>query len=131
MFLVFVPIPDWYKTQETFGRSSEDPFMIIYCLNSYIAQIMCREAADDCLAALRFIPDCFVMSKMLKFYNALLADDDILFCNEDFNQVTSFANQVDILAVDFYKINIDEYNNFDENDPDSNIHSDFWLDIVN
>ena len=27
---------------------------------------MCDEAVDDCLAALKFIPDWFVASKMLK-----------------------------------------------------------------
>ena len=41
---------------------------------------MCDEAVDDCLAALKFIPDWFGTSKVLeKFHNAFLANDDILF----------------------------------------------------
>ena len=40
---------------------------------------MCDEAFDDCLAALKFIPDWFVTSRMLeKFHNALFSNDDIL-----------------------------------------------------
>ena len=45
------------------------------------------------------------------FNNALLANDDILFLNEDFNKVTFFANQIDILIVDRHKINPDGDNN--------------------
>ena len=41
---------------------------------------MCNEAVDDCLAALKFIPDWFVTSKMIKkLLTALHADDSILF----------------------------------------------------
>ena len=46
---------------------------------------MCDEAVDNCLAALKFIPDWFVTSEMLqKFLNALLANNDILFFDKDF-----------------------------------------------
>ena len=84
---------------------------------------MCDEAVHSCLAALRFIPDWFVTSKMLKkFDNALHANDDTLFFNEDFNKVTFIANQRHILAIDFEKINLDENNNFDKDDPDTIIH---------
>ena len=59
--------------------TSEDPFMLVYCPDRCKTQRMCDEAADDCLAALKFLPDCFVKSKMLeKFDNALHANDDIL-----------------------------------------------------
>ena len=69
---------------------------------------MCDEAVDDCLAALKFIPDGFVTSKMLeKFYNALHANDDILFYNKDFDKVTFITNQKHVLAVDLDKINIE------------------------
>ena len=64
---VFVSISDWYKTQEICDRVvSEDPFLIVYCPNRYNTQRMCDEAIDDCLAALKFIPDWFVASKILK-----------------------------------------------------------------
>ena len=42
-----------------------------------------------------------------KFNNALLANDNILFLNEDFNKFTIIANQRHILAVDLDKINLD------------------------
>ena len=35
----------------------EDPFMLIYCPIIYKTQNMCDEGVDDCLAALKFIPD--------------------------------------------------------------------------
>ena len=54
---------------------------------------MCDEAVDDYLAAFKFIPDWFVISKMLeKLGNDLLADDDILFYNKDFEKVIFIAN---------------------------------------
>ena len=40
---------------------------------------MCNKAADDCLVALKFIPDWFVTSKMIKnLFTALYADENIL-----------------------------------------------------
>ena len=84
---------------------------------------MSDEGVDDCLASLNFVPDWFVTSKILeKFHIALLADDDILFFNEDFNKFTFIANQRYILVVDLDIINLDENNDFDEDDPDTIIH---------
>ena len=41
---------------------------------------MCHEAVDDCLAALKLIPDWFVTSKMIKkLFTALYANDGLLF----------------------------------------------------
>ena len=41
---------------------------------------MCNKAVDYFLPALKFVPDWFGASKMIKtFLNALLADDNILF----------------------------------------------------
>ena len=40
---------------------------------------MCYKVVDDCLAALKFVPDWFVRSKMIKIlFTALYADDNIL-----------------------------------------------------
>ena len=101
----------------------EDPFMIVYCPDRYKAQRMCDKAVDDCLAPLKFIPYWFVTSKMLEnFDNALHANDDILFFNEDFDKITFIANQRHILAVNLNKINLDDDNDFDGNDPDTIIH---------
>ena len=57
-----------------------------------------------------------------KFDNALHANDDILSYNEDFNNVTFITNQRHILAVVLDKINLDNDNNFDEDDPNTIIH---------
>ena len=59
---------------------------------------MCDEAVDDCLAALKFIPDWFVTSNILeKLEISLQAIDDILFYNEDFDRCTFIASQRHIL----------------------------------
>ena len=122
MLFVFNSIPDHYKTQDIYEIVvSRYPFLIVYYPDKCKTQKMCDEAVDHCLAALKFIPDWFVTSKMLeKFDNALHANDDILFYNEDFDKVTFIANQKHILVVDLQKINLD--NNFNENNPDTIIH---------
>ena len=97
------------------------PFVIVYCPDKYKTQKKCDETVDDSLAALKSIPGWFVTSKMLEnFDNALHANDDILFYNEDFDKVTFIANQKHILAVDLDKINLES--NFDEDDPDTIIY---------
>lgn len=59
---------------------SEESFMIIYCPYRYKTQNMCDEAVEDCLAALKCIPDGFVTSKMFeKFHDVLLTSNDISF----------------------------------------------------
>ena len=84
---------------------------------------MCDEAVDDCLKALKFAPDWFATSKMLeRSDDALNANDDLLFFDKDFSKLTFFANQMDILGVDFDKINLDEDNNFYEDDSDTIIY---------
>ena len=81
---------------------------------------MCDEAVNDCLAALKFVPDWFVTSKMLeKLDNALHANGDILPYNEDFNKVTFIACQRHILSADLDKAKLDNYNNFYEDFPDT------------
>ena len=121
-FFVFDSIPDQYKTQEICDIViSLYPFLIVYCPDKNKTQKMCDEAVDDCLAALKLILDWFFTSKMLEnLDNALHANDDILFYNEDFDKVTFIAYQKHILAADLDKINLD--NNFNEYDPDTIIH---------
>ena len=103
---------------------SENPFLTVYSPDRYKTKRMYDEAVDDCLATLKFIPDWFVTSNGLeKFLNAFHANDDTLFFNEDFDKVTFIANQRHILAVDLDKINLDNDNNFDEDDPDTIIHA--------
>ena len=77
---------------------SEDPFILVYCPDKYKIQIMCDEAVDDCLAALKFIPDGFVTSKMInKLLTALYSDDNILYFNKDSGDVMFSCNEMDIL----------------------------------
>ena len=62
----------------------------------------------------------FVASKMFEtFHDALNANDDILFFDEDFNKATFFANQMDIFDADCDQINFDDDNNFDKDDPNT------------
>ena len=44
----------------------EDPFWIRYVPDQYKTQQMCDKAVDDCLAALKFLPNWLVTSKMIK-----------------------------------------------------------------
>ena len=97
--------------------------MLIYYPDRHKTQRMCDEAIDDCLAALKFVPDWFVTIKMLeKFHDALNATNDRLSFHEDFSKVTFLANQMGILGVYLDKNNLDEDNNFDEDDPETIIH---------
>ena len=75
-------VPKWNKTQEMFYKAVNRCFLylilfliniklkkyvtylflyilflIVYCLDKYKTQKICDEAVDDCLAALKFIPD--------------------------------------------------------------------------
>ena len=69
------------KTQETCDKAvSNDPFMLKYCRDRYEGREMCDKPFDDFLPALKFIPDWFVTSKMIKkLHNALFEEGDKLF----------------------------------------------------
>ena len=96
---------------------SEDPFLIVSCTDKYNNQRMCDEAVDDSLAALKLIPDWFVISKMIKKrFTALYADENTLYFNEDSGNVVLSLNEMGILNIDLNNINLD--NNFDEDDAD-------------
>ena len=45
---------------------SKDSFKVKCCPDRYKTQEMCDKAADDFLRALKFVPDCFVTSKIIK-----------------------------------------------------------------
>ena len=63
---------------------SEDLCIIKHCLDRYKTREMCDKAADDFLPTLKFVPDCFATSWMIKkLHNALFTDDDILFFFEE------------------------------------------------
>ena len=45
---------------------SKKSFMLKYCLDRHKTQEMCDKAIDACMPALKFVPDWFVMNKMLE-----------------------------------------------------------------
>ena len=71
----------------------EDPFMLIYCPDRYETQQMCNEAVDNCLRALKFIPEWFVTSKIPEtFHDALFSND------EDFSKFTFLLMKLVLLV---------------------------------
>ena len=97
---------------------SEDLFLQVYCPDKYKTQRLCDEAVDDSLAALKLMPDGFVTSKTIKgLYNALYADENILYFNQDSGNLVFSCNEMDVFNIDLNNINLD--NNFDKDDPDT------------
>ena len=83
---------------------------------------MCDKAADDCLAALKFVPDWFVTSKLIKIlFTALYADENIPYFNEDSGNVVYICNEMGILKIDLNIIYLVDTNH-DEEDPDTIIN---------
>ena len=79
---------------------------------------MCHEAVDDCLAALKFVPDQFVTSEIIKkLSTAFYTDENILNFNKDSGSVICSCNGMGILNIDLNDINLDD-TNFDEDGPD-------------
>ena len=69
---------------------------------------MADEIVDDCLAALKLIPDWFVASKMIQnLYTALISDDSLLFFDGDSGNVTFCCNEIGVLSVNLSHINLD------------------------
>ena len=83
---------------------------------------MCYEAVDDCLAALKFIPDWFVTSKMIKkLLTALYTDDNIHYFKEDSRGVIFSCNEMGTVSIDLNNINPDD-TNYNKDNPESIIH---------
>ena len=55
----------------------------------------------------------------LKLYTAFYADENILYFNEDSGNVVFSCNEMVILDINLNNINLE--NNFDEDDPDTNV----------
>ena len=106
---------------------SEDPYLIVHCPEKYKSQRMYDEAVDNCPPALKFIPYWFVTRKILD--NALHANDDILFYNEDFDKAIFVTNQRHILAVDLLILIMKII--FMKMIQILSFMSDFWLCVVN
>ena len=79
------------------------------------------KAVDDCLAALKFVLDWFVTSKMIKILlTAFYADESVLCFNEDSGNLVHTCNGMGILNIDLNNINLDG-TNYEKDDPDTMI----------
>ena len=98
---------------------SEDPFSIRYVSDQYKTQQMCDEAVYGCLTALKFVPDWFLTSKIIKIlFIAFHADENTLYANEVSGNVVFTYNGMGILNIDLNHINLDG-SNYDKDDPDT------------
>ena len=80
---------------------------------------MCHEPLDDCLSTLKFIPDWFLTSKMIKkLFTAFYEDDYILYFNED--DLFS-CNEMDIFSINLNNIILDD-TNYNEDGHDTIIY---------
>ena len=82
---------------------------------------MCDKAFDSFLPTLKLALDWFVTSKMIKKFDVIFSNDDIIFISEDSGNVTFSSNEMGILSTDLNDINLDDVN-FDEDDPEAIIH---------
>ena len=101
---------------------SEDPFKLKYCHNRYKSQEMCDKVVDDSLPVLKFVPDWFVTSKVIKkLLTVLYADDNILCFNKDSGDAIFSCYEIGILSIDLNNINLDN-TNYDGDDPETIVH---------
>ena len=121
-FCVFDSIADKYKTQEicNLAVSLYFPF-IVYCPCKYITQEMWDEAVNDSLAALKLIPDWFIISiiseMIKKLFTAQNTDNNKLYLNDDSDDAVFHYNERDIVNIDLNNISLDD--NLDEEDPNT------------
>ena len=88
---------------------SDDPFSIKYVPDLYKTQQISDQAVHDCLAPLKFVPDWFVTSKMIKKrFTALYADENILYFSEDSRNVVFNCNGMSILNTNLNNINLED-----------------------
>ena len=80
---------------------------------------MCDKTVADCLAAIKFVPDWFVTSKMIKIlFTALYTDENIFCFNEDSIDAVFMCNGMGILSVNLSNINLED-TKYDEEDFDT------------
>ena len=96
--------------------------LIVYCPNKYKTQRIYDEADADCLAAVKFIPDWFVTSKMIKnLFTALYTYDNILYFNEDSGNAVFSRNGMGILNIYLNNVNLDDID-YNQDDPETIIY---------
>ena len=83
---------------------------------------MCDKPVDDCLAALKFIPDWYVTSKMIKKrLTALYVDDNKFYFTGHFRNAIFSCNKIGILNINLNHINLDD-TDYNEDDSEIIIH---------
>ena len=77
------------------NRMISDSFSLRYLPDQYKTEKMCDKAADDCLAALKFVPNWFVRNKIMikKVFTASHAAENALSFDEDFGNVVYNCNE--------------------------------------
>ena len=62
---------------------------------------MCDTVVHNCLAVLKFVPELFITSKMIKiFFTAFYADKSILYFNKDSSNAFLICNEINVLNID-------------------------------
>ena len=90
-----------------------------FALQCFKTQQMFDKPVDYSLAALKFVPDWFVPTKMIRILSAAFYTvDNILYFNEDSANVVFPCNGMGIRNIDLNNINLDD-TNYDEDDPDT------------
>ena len=80
---------------------------------------MCDKAVDDCLAALQFVFDWFVTSKMITIlFTALYADENILKYSKDSSNFVFICKELDIFNINLHSSNLNN-TSYDEDDSDT------------
>ena len=122
-FLAFFYTLDQYETQNMCDRIiTVDPFSLRYAHYQYNIQKMFDKTVDDCLPALKFVPDWFVKSKTIKvLFAALYADKNILYFHEDSSNVMLNCYGMGIRDIDLSNINLSD-TNYEKDNPDTIIH---------
>ena len=92
-------------------------FVLKYSIDRYKIQEMRVKCVFFFLPILKFPPDWFISKTMIKkLDDTIFSNDDIFFVNKNPSNIIFFSDDIDILSVDIYNINLDDLN-FDEDDP--------------
>ena len=80
LYLILSRINIRLKKKENFDKVvSKNPFMVKYCLDRYNTQEMCDKTVDSFLPTLKFVPDWFVISNIIKkLKDTTFSNDDIV-----------------------------------------------------
>ena len=83
--------------------------MFKYCLDRHKTQEICNKAVDVCLSVLKFVPDWVVTNKMIeKLDDVLFSNDDIVFVNEDSDNVIIFSDELGLNTIYVNDDNLDD-----------------------